>query len=82
MLQPTEGKILIDGQNLSELRLDSYFPHIGYLPQEPSVFDGTIRENLTYGMRDVLDDAKLHEALSHARCDFVERMELGLETEI
>lgn len=32
------------------IRSDSYFAHIGYLPQEPNVFDGTIRENLEYAL--------------------------------
>lgn len=45
-----EGKLLVDGQDITETRLDSYYPHIGYLTQEPSVFDGTIEENLLYSM--------------------------------
>jgi ABC-type multidrug transport system fused ATPase/permease subunit len=42
---------MIDGQDIISIRLDSYYPHIGYLTQEPSVFDGTIEENLLYGAR-------------------------------
>ena len=65
-----------------ESRLDSYFRYIGYLSQDPSVFDGTVRENLTYGLTEEVDDARLYSALSHARCDFVQHFELGLMTEI
>jgi ABC-type multidrug transport system fused ATPase/permease subunit len=49
-MRPMDGKLLIDGQDITEIRLDSYYPHIGYLTQEPSVFDGTIEENLLYSM--------------------------------
>lgn len=34
------------GNNLSETALKTYYPHIGYLTQDPGVFDATIRENL------------------------------------
>lgn len=64
------------------VRLDSYFPHVGYLPQEPSVFDGTIRENLIYGMEVVPTNESLAKALDRARCDFVEYLSNGLDTEI
>jgi ABC-type bacteriocin/lantibiotic exporter with double-glycine peptidase domain len=46
-LTPQKGKILIDEQNLSVLKLISYYKHIGYLTQDPSVFDGTVYQNLT-----------------------------------
>ena len=49
-LRPDQGEIIIDGQKLSEVSLISYYQHIGYLTQEPSVFDGTVRENLEYGI--------------------------------
>lgn len=51
-MRPMDGKLLIDGQDITDIRLDSYYPHIGYLTQEPSVFDGTIEENLLYSMAD------------------------------
>lgn len=40
------------------VNLKSYYPHIGYLTQEPSVFDGTVFENLIYGLsnKEVLAD--------------------------
>ena len=45
-LHPESGSISVLGNNLSETALRSYYPHIGYLTQEPGVFDATIRENL------------------------------------
>ena len=49
-LRADRGSINIDWQDLSDVSLKSYYPHIGYLTQEPSVFDGTIRENLLYAV--------------------------------
>ncbi len=74
LLLPDNGKLMVDEQDLSKIRLDSYFPYIGYLPQDPSVFDGTIRENLIYGIVTEHTDAELKQALEYAKCDFVESM--------
>lgn len=49
-IRPDSGSIIIDNQNLADISLESYYQHIGYLTQEPSVFDGTVRENLEYGV--------------------------------
>jgi ABC-type multidrug transport system fused ATPase/permease subunit len=73
---------LIDGQEITEIRLDSYYPHIGYLTQEPSVFDGTIRENLLYSARNNPSKKKIDEAIDLAECQFIYELEHGLDTEI
>ena len=57
-IHPDSGRILVDGQPLptsgshdaQAVSLSSYYPHIGYLTQEPAVFDGTLFENLIYGL--------------------------------
>lgn len=48
LLKTEEGSILIDGNDLNRLNLDSYYRHITYIPQESPVFDGTLRENLFF----------------------------------
>ncbi len=45
-LHPESGSISVLGNPLDSTALKTYYPHIGYLTQDPSVFDGTIRENL------------------------------------
>ncbi len=56
-IHPQSGTIVIDkqklpnGQNTEFVSLQSYYQHIGYLTQEPNVFDGTIYENLTYALQ-------------------------------
>lgn len=80
--RPDSGSVSVDGQDVASLRLDSYFSHVGYLPQEPSVFDGTVRENLCYGISREVGEGELESALSHARCDFVKTLPNGMGTEI
>ncbi len=89
-LRPDSGEIIIDGQKLSEVKLTEYYRHIWYLTQEPSVFDGTVWENLTYA----LDDEKMerwkedkrekdiHRIITLAKCEFIYEFEHWLQTEI
>jgi ABC-type multidrug transport system fused ATPase/permease subunit len=45
---PTKGRILVDGTDLSTVRLDSYRTRLGVVLQESFLFDGTIRENVLF----------------------------------
>jgi subfamily B ATP-binding cassette protein MsbA len=47
--EPTEGEIIIDGKNIKDYKLHSLREHIGYVPQEPIIFYGSIKENITFG---------------------------------
>lgn len=79
---PDSWSLIVDNQNLSEISLHSYYKHIWYLTQEPSVFDGSIRENLIYALEKPPTDKKLQEVIKHARCEFVLDFKNGLDTEI
>lgn len=46
---PTRGEILIDGQNIRNVTQDSLRRSIAFIPQEPTLFNRTIRENIEYG---------------------------------
>jgi ATP-binding cassette, subfamily B, bacterial len=81
-MRPTSGTLLIDGQDITGIRLDSYYAHIGYLTQEPSVFDGTIEENLLYSVRGKITKKDIEEAIEMAECQFIYELEYGLQTEI
>jgi ABC-type multidrug transport system fused ATPase/permease subunit len=85
-LRSQQGKVLVDGQDLNTVSLKSYYKYIGYLTQEPSVFDGTIKENMLYAV-DKKDSASVTEkeieiALEKAQCDFVFKLKKGMHTEI
>src|SRR5271155_3437837 len=49
---PTSGRILVDGHDLSLVRLDSYRSQLGVVLQETFLFDGTIRENVAFSRPD------------------------------
>jgi ATP-binding cassette subfamily C protein len=57
--QPTIGTVRIDGARLTDWDQDDLGRHIGYMPQEPSLFDGTLKENISRFERPSnVDDAK------------------------
>jgi ABC-type multidrug transport system fused ATPase/permease subunit len=74
------GKILIDGIDLSTIRLSSYRQQLGVVLQETFLFDGTIRENILFS-RPGATEAQLMEACRIARVDeFAERFPEQYET--
>jgi ABC-type multidrug transport system fused ATPase/permease subunit len=58
MFQP-RGKILVDGIDLSTVRLDSYRTQLGVVLRESSLFDGTIRENVVFSCPDASEETVL-----------------------
>lgn len=85
-MRPTSGQVIVDGQDLAEVSLKSYYKYIGYLTQEPMVFDGSVRENLMYAVSEEnlgsISEDKIVEFLKKAQCDFILNMKDGLETQI
>jgi ATP-binding cassette subfamily B protein len=80
--EPTAGRILLDGQDLSTLTLASVREHISVVSQEPFLFNGTIRENILYGKLDATD-AELTAAAKAANCyDFIARLPEGFDTSV
>ena len=47
-IRANSGEIIIDGQKINDIKLKTYYKNIGYLTQDPSVFDGSILDNLMY----------------------------------
>jgi ATP-binding cassette subfamily B protein len=58
---PTSGVISVDGVPLPSLDLGQFRRQLGYVPQEPFLFSGTIRDNIAYG-RPAASDAEVEEA--------------------
>jgi ABC-type multidrug transport system fused ATPase/permease subunit len=53
---PTQGRILVDGIDLSTVRLDAYRTRLGVVLQESFLFDGTIRENVAFSRPDASEE--------------------------
>lgn len=74
--------ILIDWQKLSKIKLSDYYKHIWYLTQDPSVFDWTILENLTYALKVKPSEEEISKCIKLSKCEFIYEFKKWLETEI
>lgn len=79
-LRPTAGKIMLDGKDMQTLDLRTMRKHLSVVPQESVLFDGTIFENIAYGLSDV-QSSDVEQALRDANAwDFVCAFDLGVNT--
>ncbi|RCG22426.1 ABC transporter ATP-binding protein [Sphaerisporangium album] len=79
-LRPTSGRILLDGRDMETLDLRTYRRFVSVVPQESILFEGSIRDNVLYGMRDVPEET-LRDALRDANAlEFIDRLPAGLDT--
>jgi ATP-binding cassette subfamily B protein len=74
-----EGSITIDGQNVAHVTQRSLREAISVVPQDISLFQRSILENIRYGRPEASDDEVLRAAIA-ARCDFIETLPEGFET--
>ncbi|MGA9592587.1 MAG: ABC transporter ATP-binding protein, partial [Candidatus Acidiferrales bacterium] len=78
--EPGSGRILVDGVDLSRVRLDSYRTQLGVVLQETFLFDGTIRENVAFARPDA-SQREIMAACRTARVDeFAETFEKKYDT--
>ncbi len=78
--RPTAGTILVDGHDLSKVRLADYRSHLGVVFQDNFLFDGTVLENIAFANPDAPREDVLRAARI-ARCDdFVQEMPEGYDT--
>ena len=81
-LDPDEGRILIDGHDLSTVELASYRSQLGLVLQDDFLFDGTIRENLLFARPDATPEEVEETARGAHVLEFAERLSDGLDTVI
>lgn len=79
---PDEGGVLVNGVDLRHVQHASWMRAIGYIPQQAQIFDGTIGENLRYGLADPgsEDPEELWSLVRRLQIDFGERLTDGLDT--
>ncbi|MER7638578.1 ABC transporter ATP-binding protein [Streptomyces sp. NPDC126522] len=79
-IRPTTGQLLLDGTDMNTLDLRTYRRFVSVVPQESILFDGTIHDNVAYGMDDA-DEETVRTALRDANAlEFVEKLPRGVET--
>ncbi|MBT2792776.1 ABC transporter ATP-binding protein [Paraburkholderia strydomiana] len=77
--EPGAGRVLISGQDISQVTLGSLQDAIAVVPQDVSLFHRTLRENIRYGRPDA-SDAEVLQACELAQCiDFVNALPEGLD---
>ena len=79
---PTDGKVLIDGQDITSISLRSLRQNVGVVDQDTFLFGGTIRENISLGhpgvpLIEVIEAAQLAGA-----DEFIKKLPMGYETQI
>jgi len=78
----SEGAILIDGQDVRDVSLDSLRSQIGIVLQETNLFSGTIRDNIAFGRTDALMDEVVNAAKAAAAHDFIMTFPEGYDTPV
>lgn len=81
LIKYNSGNLLIDGKELSNLNLNSFYDNVTYVSQEAPIFDGTLRENLIFDKK--IKDEEILKILKFVCLDkFYEKLEHGLDTEL
>ena len=81
LIKYDSGQLLIDGKEIKDLNLNSFYDKVSYVSQEAPIFDGTLRENLVFYKK--ISDNKIKEVLRLACLEsFYEKLENGLDTEL
>lgn len=78
----TQGSIRLDGENIEALNLQDLRRAIGYVSQDTFLTDGTVAENIAYGLTDVSDEAIAAAARAAEATEFIEKLPLGFATRI
>ncbi|MBA3631664.1 MAG: ABC transporter ATP-binding protein [Acidobacteria bacterium] len=79
-IQPSKGRILVDGKDLQTIKLRDYRRYLGVVLQDDFLFDGTILENVRFSNPQA-SFAEIKEVCRIAYCDeFIEKFEKGYET--
>lgn len=71
--KPNAGRVLVDGVDLSRVRLDTYRRSLGIVLQDPFLFDGTIRENVAFARPDATNEEIEHACRVSRVDEFAER---------
>ncbi len=82
LLRPTEGRVLVDGVDIASVRLSSLRDQIGVVTQETFIMNGTVEQNICFGVEGVAADVvRSAAAVAHAT-DFINQLPDGFSTTI
>jgi ATP-binding cassette subfamily B protein len=81
-IQPSAGRILLDGNDMASIDLRSFRNHLAVVPQSTILFSGSIRQNITYGMPSVSEDELKRVLMAANLWDVIQKLPDGLDTKI
>ncbi|MGH7446226.1 MAG: ABC transporter ATP-binding protein, partial [Longimicrobiales bacterium] len=77
---PTRGRVLLNGADIREFRLNTYRDLLGIVQQDVFLFDGSVRDNIAYGRHDA-SDAEVEDAARRANAhEFIEKLPATYDT--
>lgn len=79
-LRPTSGRILLDGRDMAELDLRTVRRFVSVVPQESVLFEGSIRDNVAYGLGDVSDERVLDALRGANALEIIDELPDGWDT--
>jgi ATP-binding cassette subfamily B protein len=77
---PTHGRVLIDGHDIASVTLASLRRQLGVVPQEPFLFAGTIRDNISFARPDASDDEVEEAVRTVGLTELIDRLPNGVDT--
>lgn len=80
LYDPSKGRILIDGIDIRDIKLESLRKHIGIVPQDVILFGGTIEENIAYGKENATKEEIINAAKLANAHDFIVSLPQGYNT--
>jgi subfamily B ATP-binding cassette protein MsbA len=79
---PEKGEVMIDGQDIKHVTVDSLREAIALVTQDPVLFDDTIRANIAYGPKPVVEEEVIAAAKAAAAHDFIMGLPKGYDTRV
>jgi len=78
----TDGRVLIDGNDVKMVTLESLRSQMGIMTQDNYLFSGTVKDNIRYGKLDATDDEIIAAAKAVNAHDFIMKLEHGYDTKL
>ena len=77
-----DGRILVDGRDIRGLDLELYRRRVGYVPQDPFLFNGSVADNIRYGRPEATEEEVRYAASHLGRGDWLQDLPAGLDTQV
>jgi ATP-binding cassette subfamily B (MDR/TAP) protein 1 len=78
----SSGAVLVDGHKVDDLNINWLREQIGYVGQQPVLFNGTVKDNIRLGKPDATDDEVVKASQAAIAHEFVMKLDCGYDTDI